>query len=248
MHPILFRIGKVSVYSYGFMMALGIAVAVVGMRRMFKQNGYPEEKLYDLALVAVISGLIGSRLFYVVFYAWDAFLENPLMFFDLQGGGLVFYGSFLGGLVGGIVYLWRQKMPFWEVADMAAPYLALAYAIGRVGCFLNGCCYGKPTSLPWGVVFPGIGGVARHPTQIYSSLAALGLFVFLSWLYSRRHFSGQVFLCYVAGYALIRFIIEFWRENLVLWAGLTVGQVMALAAILLTLPFYMVLKRGIRHG
>lgn len=90
MHPILFRIGKVSVYSYGFMMALGIAVAVVGMRRMFKQNGYPEEKLYDLALVAVISGLIGSRLFYVVFYAWDAFLENPLMFLICKGEGWCF--------------------------------------------------------------------------------------------------------------------------------------------------------------
>jgi len=230
-------------------LALGIAVAIVGMRRMFKQNGYPEEKLYDLALITVISGIIGSRLFYVVFYAWDAFLENPLMFFNLQEGGLVFYGSFLGGLVGGLVYLWRQKMPFWEVADMAAPYLALAYAIGRVGCFLNGCCYGKPTGLPWGVVFPGVDGLPRHPTQVYSSLAALGLFAFLSWLYRRRSFSGQVFLCYVAGYALMRFIIEFWRENLVLWAGLTVGQVTALAAILLTLPVYTVLKkRGILRG
>ena len=247
MRPILFKIGGFSIYSYGVMLALGIAAAVVGMRSLFKERGYPEEKLYDLALIAVISGIIGSRLFYIVFYAWDAFLQNPLLFFKLWQGGLVFYGSLLGGLVGGLIYLAVQKMPFWEVADMAAPYFALAYAIGRIGCFLNGCCYGKATAVPWGVVFPVVDGLPRHPTQLYSSVAALGLFVFLSRLYRRRRFPGQVFTCYLGGYAVVRFVIEFWRENLILWAGLTVGQVMALAAVLASIILYAVLGRGIQH-
>ncbi len=247
MHPILIKIGNVPIYSYGTMLALGIAAAVIGMRRLFKERGYPEEKLYDLVLVAVISGIIGSRLFYVLLYAWDAFRENPWLFLRLHEGGLVFYGSLLGGLIGAVVYLAAQKMSFWEVADMAAPYLALAYAIGRVGCFLNGCCYGKPTELPWGVVFLAVDGLTRHPTQLYSSIASLGLFAALCRLYPRRGFPGQVFICYLAGYGLIRFVIEFWRENLVLWPGLTVGQVMALAAVLLACVLWVLLRRGAYH-
>ena len=122
--------------------------------------------------------------------------------------------------------------------DLFAPYLALGYAFGRIGCFLNGCCFGTPTTLPWGVVFPGLDLVPRHPAQLYSALLSLGLCAFLLRLYPRRRFDGQVFLAYVIGYALLRFGVEFVRENLIIWGGFSIAQVVAAAILVIAGVFY----------
>ncbi|MCR4399513.1 MAG: prolipoprotein diacylglyceryl transferase, partial [Syntrophomonadaceae bacterium] len=126
----------------------------------------------------------------------------------------------------------------WDAADIVAPYLALAYAVGRVGCFLNGCCYGRPTTLPLGVVFPSVDSLPRHPTQLYSVLAGLILYMVLRRLLRARRFEGQVILAYLGGYSLLRIAIEFFRENLVVWHGLTMAQVTALAVLLAVAPLY----------
>lgn len=234
----LFRWGALKVYSYGVMVALAILVATTGLAREFRRRGYAEEAAFDLAVIAVLAGLAGARLYYVVFYAWEWFRLHPLSILDLRSGGLVFFGAILGGMVGFVVAVKWKKLPPWSAADMVAPYLALAYAVGRVGCFLNGCCYGRPTTLPLGVVFPSVDSLPRHPTQLYSVLAGLILYVVLRRLLRARRFEGQVILAYLGGYSLLRIAIEFLRENLVVWHGLTMAQVTALAVLLAVAPLY----------
>lgn len=248
MYPVLYKFASVNIYAYGVMLAVAITVAVVGILRVFRAQGYPEEAVFDMAIIMVLGGLLGARIFYVVFYAWDYFLAHPLVFFDLRSGGLVFYGALLGGFLGFVVYIWAKHLPFWDMADIYAPYVALGYAIARIGCFLNGCCYGRPTALPWGVVFPLVDGLPRHPTQLYSSVTGFMLFALLYWLYPRRTFRGQVLLVYLLGYALLRFVLEFWRENLVIWPGLTLAQVTALAVVAVAAPLYLFRARNRRSG
>ena len=195
----------------------------------------------------VVCGILGARLFYVAFYAPDYFMANPWTVFDLRTGGLVFYGGLLGGLLGALGYIRKKRLSFWNLADILAPFLALGYSIARIGCFLNGCCYGKPTELPWGMVFPSVDLVSRHPTQLYSSFLSFLLFAYLYRLFPRRSFSGQVFLAYLAGYGVIRFIVEFWRENLVVWQGFTIAQVIAFLVVLVVIPFYLSRKRNQKH-
>ncbi len=239
MHPILFQFGDRPIYAYGVMLALAIAICEILLLRTAKRYGFKEETILDISIIAIICGVLGSRLFYVYFYEWEYYSQHLLAILDLRRQGLVFYGSIIGGVLGVLLYLKTKKTSFWEISDLFAPYLALGEAIGRIGCFLNGCCYGQPTALPWGIVFPGLDAVPRHPTQIYSTLLGLGLFVFLTWFYRRRKFQGQVFLVYVMGYAVLRFIVEFFRENLVVWHSITIGQATAFGiAVLAALTYW----------
>jgi phosphatidylglycerol:prolipoprotein diacylglycerol transferase len=245
--PVLFQVGGLPIYSYGLMLAIAVAVGLFGALKLARIEGCEEDLIYELTIVMVVCGILGARLFYVVFYAPDYFAANPWAVLDLRTGGLVFYGGLLGGLLGGLGYIVKKRLSFWNLADIFAPFLALGYSIARIGCFLNGCCYGKPTELPWGVVFPSVDLVSRHPTQLYSSFLSLLLFTFLYWLFPRRSFSGQVFLTYLAGYGVVRFIIEFWRENLVVWHGFTIAQVTAVLVILMVIPIYLSRKKNKKY-
>ena len=188
MYPILLKIGSITVYSYGFMLALGVGVSLILIMRKARKEGIDEEAVLDLTIITVLSGLIGARLFYVFFYDWEYYRLNPLQILDFRNEGLVWYGAFILGAAAALLYVRIKRLSFWRTFDLFAPYLALGYAFGRIGCFLNGCCFGTPTDLPWGVVFPGLDAVPRHPAQLYSTLLSLGLFAFLLWLYPRRRF------------------------------------------------------------
>ncbi len=238
MHPIVFKIGELSVYSYGFMLALGVAVSLILVARQARKKGIDEEVVLDLAIISVLAGLIGARLFYVFVYDWDYYRLNLLQILDFRNEGLVWYGALILGLLVALAYIKIKRLPFWEITDLFAPYLALGYAFGRIGCFLNGCCFGIPTTVPWGMIFPGLGLIPRHPTQLYSAFLSLVLFVYLLRLYPRRRFTGQVFLTYVIGYALLRFGIEFFRENLIVWAQFTIAQVVAAAIVIIAGAIY----------
>ncbi|MGE5404418.1 MAG: prolipoprotein diacylglyceryl transferase [Candidatus Saccharibacteria bacterium] len=247
MHPILFQIGKLSIHSYGFMLAIGFTLSLVLFLRRGKQEGFQEDNLLDLDIVAIISGLLGARLFYVFFYDCSYFSQHLLEIFDPRSQGLVFYGSLLLGIPVTIAYVKYKKLSFWKVTDLFAPFVALGYAFTRIGCFLNGCCYGKPTDLPWAVVFPNLDPLPRHPTQIYSSVISFGLFFLLYWLYKRRRFDGQIFAVYLVLYSAIRFMIESLRENLVVWQGLTISQVIAAGGIVIGGIMYLWLAKKPPH-
>jgi len=218
MFPELFRVGHLTVYSYGVLMGLGTLLAVVWPVRLARRDGIPVAKAEGLALVIVLSAVIGSKLLTVFDYP-DFYSGNLDRVMD-RGG--VFYGGFLLAVVASALYMWITKLPGWRVADCVAPGLALAQGLGRIGCFLAGCCWGRETDLPVGVTFTSdlahqITGVPLrvklHPTQLYEAALVLLAIPFLLWLRKHKSFDGQVVLIYVLYYAVARFFLEFLRGD-----------------------------------
>jgi len=221
MYPILFRIGSFPVNTYGVFLALAFLAAIFTTVKLAERDGLPKEKIYDLCLWLLLSSLLGSKL--LMFLTEPEYRQNPKLLFSLdflRSGG-VFYGGLIGALIAGFVLMRRWKLPWWKTADACAPGIALGNFFGRQGCFSAGCCWGKPTKLPWGVQFSEAGheitgvptGVALHPTQLYESFAMLIVFFFLLWLHKKKKFSGQVILAYAVIYATVRFLIEFLRAD-----------------------------------
>jgi phosphatidylglycerol:prolipoprotein diacylglycerol transferase len=221
MYPELFRIGNFPINTYGVLMALSFLIALYVAARLGERDGLRRERVYDLGLWMLLAGLVGSKLLLMV--VEPEYRSEPLRLisFDFLRSGGVWYGGFLGGLAAGIFLMRRYRLPFWKTADAFAPGLAIGQSIGRQGCFAAGCCWGKPTTLPWGVEFTPLGhevtgvplGVHLHPTQLYESFAMLALFFLLVWLHRRKRFSGQVLLSYAVLYGLTRFVIEFFRDD-----------------------------------
>jgi phosphatidylglycerol:prolipoprotein diacylglycerol transferase len=195
----------------------GILVTV----KLAERDGLPRQKIYDLSLWMLLAGLIGSKI--LMLFTEAEYRENPmqLVSLDFLRSGGVWYGGLLGGVLVGYLLMKRYQLPWWKTADAFAPGLAVGNFFGRQGCFAAGCCWGKPTTLPWGVKFTEQGhqitGVPTdtylHPTQLYESFAMLLVFFFLFWLHKRKRFSGQVILAYALLYSVIRFAIEFVRDD-----------------------------------
>ena len=241
MHPVLFQIGPVKVFAWGFMLALAVIIAVIGIGRQLEKEGYKAEMGMDLILLAVVFGIIGGRVAYIVTYEWTDFLTNPWMVLSFRDGGvqgLVWYGSLVGGVIPFLWYLRKKALPVWPVVDIFAPFLALGYAVVRIGCFLGGCCYGKVTSSPLGLVFPTVDTCTRYPTQLFSSVLNFVLFLVLIWLYPRRRFPGQVFIVYIIGYSVYRFIVEYFRESLIMVGPISLGQVCTLVLLGIGIALY----------
>ncbi len=223
MFPKLFQIGPIPIYSYGLLTALGFVLAIVWPIHLAKKEGIPAVKMEGLGLVIVITAGVGSKLLtaldYPGFYSgdWNHFLWSQV----LQRGG-VFYGGFLLAVAGSALYCRLAGLPGWQVADCVAPGLAVAQGLGRVGCFLAGCCWGIPTHLPFGVTFTSelahnTTGVPLqlklHPTQLYEAGVVLLSIPFLMWLRKTKSFHGEVMLAYVLFYAIARFFLEFFRGD-----------------------------------
>jgi phosphatidylglycerol:prolipoprotein diacylglycerol transferase len=238
MYPILFRIGPVKIYSYGVMIALGVITAVYLARQQAKKEGLNAEVIVDMGLYAIISGILGARLFYVLANIKD-YLREPAEIIMLHHGGLVIYGGIILGILTGILFLKKRGLPVLKTADMVIPYVALAQSIGRIGCLLNGCCYGKPTHLPWGIYFPGK-PFALHPTQIYFCLNALAVFLILSVIQRRKRFNGQTFIFYFLLYPFGRFLIEFLRGDSprIILGIFTLSQLISAVLFFLALGLY----------
>lgn len=222
MYPELFRIGDFPVNTYGVMLAVGMLLALFVASRLAARDGLPRERIYDLGLWTLIGGLLGSKI--LMF-----FVEPNVEIFSLdflRSGG-VYYGGFIGGLVTLVVLIRFYKLSFWKVADAFVPGLALGQAIGRLGCFAAGCCWGKPTDAFCGVQFTkeaneftGVpiqtdagAPLHLHPTQLYESIAMLIVFGILVYLHKNKKFDGQVLIAYGIIYAIVRFIIEFFRDD-----------------------------------
>ena len=223
MHPILFHFGVFTFYSYGLMLALGFLAATTLAGRRASRVGLDPTRIQTLGGVALLAGIAGARAAYVLLNG-PMFRSHPVEIFRLYHGGLVFYGGLAAGLLAGAAYLRRARLPLWKSVDLMIPPLVLAHAIGRIGCFLNGCCYGKPSMLPWAVAFPAE-GIPRHPTQLYESGALVLLFFFLKGLERRNPQPGSIALTYGFGYGAWRLLIEFLRgDNPIVAFGLTPFQ------------------------
>ncbi len=221
MYPELFRIGNFPINTYGVFLAIAFLCAILIAVRLARRDGLPAEKIYDLSLWMLLAGLVGSKI--LMLFTEPDYRENPALFLSLdflRSGG-VWYGGLLGAVLAGYFLMKRYKLPWWKTADACAPGIAIGNFFGRQGCFAAGCCWGKPTTLPWGVKFTEAGhqitGVPidahLHPTQLYESFGMLLVFLFLLWLHKRKRFDGQVILAYALLYSAIRFAIEFVRDD-----------------------------------
>jgi phosphatidylglycerol---prolipoprotein diacylglyceryl transferase len=252
MYPVLFRIGNFPIHSYGVFLALAFLCAILVTVKLAARDGLPRQKIYDLCLWMLLASLVGSKI--LMFFTEPEYRDQPLQLLSLdflRSGG-VFYGGLLGAVVTGYLLMRHYKLPWWKTADACAPGIALGNFFGRQGCFAAGCCWGKPTTLPWGVKFSELGheitgvpmDVHLHPTQLYESFTMLLVFFFLLWLHKHKRFTGQVILFYALLYSIIRFAIEFVRDDprgdilgLTTLTGLSTSQIISivvgLAALIL---------------
>lgn len=217
MYPDLFEWGFLHVRSYGVMLAVAFLVGTWLSMREARRLGIDEDKIVNVILVVLVASVLGARALYVMEHVQE-FRREWGSVIALWQGGLTLYGGIIAGTIAGLIAAKRFGLPMWTVADTLTPALALGTAFGRVGCFLNGCCYGRPTSLPWGVHFPPdsfagleFGNAAVHPSQLYFALAGFLLFVF-AWA-MRRKFAvpGTLFWSFIILFALTRIPLDFTR-------------------------------------
>lgn len=227
MHPILFEIpridlgswviGPIPIRLYGLMIGVGFLLGMTLAARQAKKEGINPDRVLDMGVYLLLAAIVGSRLLYV-FTSLHEFRNNPLDVFAIWKGGLVFYGGLLAAVPVGIWYVKKHSLPVWQTADIMAPSISLAHAFGRLGCFFAGCCYGAPCSGPACITFNDPRslaplGVSLYPTQLMESGGELIIFGLLLALRRYKRFDGQIFGLYLLLYAVLRFVLEFFRGD-----------------------------------
>jgi phosphatidylglycerol:prolipoprotein diacylglycerol transferase len=243
--PVFFELGPLRLRWYGLMYMIGFALMYLLMRRASDRRRAPlsRDDIYDLLFYMILGVMIGGRLGYVLFYDLGSYLQDPLSIVAIWRGGMSFHGGLLGTLAATILVTRRRGWNFWAVADMVA-MAAPAMGLVRIGNFINGELFGRETSLPWAMVFPGGGDVGRHPSQLYEAvLEGLVLFLIGWWIYSRRYPDGTTFWGLLMSYGVVRFAVEFVREpdpqigfDL---GALTRGQLLSLPMLLIGAVFFL---------
>lgn len=251
MYPVLVRIGPLTIHTYGFLIATGFLVALWLAARQAKAVGIRRDDIIDLGFYILLAAIVGSRIFFVL-TNWSYYENNPLDIVKIWKGGLVFYGGLLFTIPTAIWYVRRKRLDFWRTFDVFAPSIAIGHAIGRLGCFFAGCCYGKPAEgIPWSVTFTNpeslaMRGVPLHPVQLYE--AAGELLNFLVLVFMRRHqaFRGQLFVMYILNYSIIRLIVEMFRGDEVrgfIMPGLSIAQGISLVIAAVAITSLLVLRK-----
>lgn len=264
MYRILFTIGSFPIYTYGVMMALALVTGILFAMKEAKRIGENPERILDIGFFVVLGTIIGGRLGYVIFHL-DYYLRKPIEISYFRQGGLSFLGGFLVAYFLCWLYIKRTKISFWKYADIAAPSIAIGLGIARIGCFLNGCCYGL-LSENYGIKFPALnmppvylqqlkdGLIASGspnslpviPTQLYSSLYGFLIFFILLWMKKYKKYDGFLILNFFIIYSISRFIVEFFRfyeNNYKVFNLLTVTQIILIGVILVSLVFMNILKK-----
>lgn len=222
MHPILFELGPITIYSYGVLLAAAYLLGLWMAARRARHAGLDGNKVLDLGIWVIIAALVGAKALLLI-VDWDQFTSSWQEFTTLLRSGGVFYGGLIAAVVVCIHQLRKHRLPLWTSADLFAPGIALGYMVGRLGCLLAGCCYGRPTDVSWAITFTdpmanlNVGtplNVPLHPTQIYESAAGLVILLALLAIERRgRAFAGRTFWLFVLFYSVSRFFIEFYRGD-----------------------------------
>ena len=254
MYPVLFHWRTFTLYTYGPLIAVAVLAGLWLARRRAPQFGLDPEKVWTVGIYAVLAALAGAKVWFVL-AEWEYYSNHPreiLSFSTLLSGG-VFYGAFLSAALVGVVYSWRHKLNPLAILDLYSPTGALGHAIGRLGCFAAGCCYGKPTRIPWSVTFTNpvaqdlAGtplGIPLHPTQLYESACEFVIFIFLLWLAKRQRFTGEIFGAYAILYGVTRGTIEFFRDDpgRTVFAGGAFSLMQVVSVILIVLGAWLLLR------
>ncbi|MFH0779936.1 MAG: prolipoprotein diacylglyceryl transferase [Parcubacteria group bacterium] len=248
--PVIFQIGIFPIHWYGFLMVIGGLLGLFVVLKLARRYGVDKNSIYDLLVYFVVGGVVGARVYYVV-YAWQLYQNNWLDVFKIWQGGLAVHGVMIGGMAGVLIYYFFKKINFWLFADLAATGLAAAQIVGRVGNYFNQEIFGKPTNLPWGIL---IDAAARptefsganyfHPTFLYESLGNVIILCVLIGLHflkirNKTLKDGNIFFLYIILYSILRFFLEFLRTDYsplvfgVRWAQLFSALLIIAAAALL---------------
>jgi phosphatidylglycerol:prolipoprotein diacylglycerol transferase len=227
-----------------FLSAIALAL------REARREGEDANKILDLCFYILVAAIVGARILYVLIN-WSAFRHDPFEIVRIWHGGLVFYGGFIGALIAALWYIKRKGLPLLKTADIMAPSIAFGQFVGRIGCFFSGCCYGKTCDLPWAVIFTHTEslapkGVPLHPTQLYSALNSLLIFLVLVGLKRIKGFGGQIFWAYVLLYGVTRFILERFRgdERCRFIEGmLSTSQLIGLIMAVIAIAMMVILRR-----
>ena len=266
MYPYLIRLENISIASYPFLFGLGITVAGIVMLILGKRDGYSIKQIGNLFILLAFSVLIGGRILFIIEF-YPQFSGNWAKMIELSNGGQIFYGGLILSILMLIVYCKRAKLKITTAMDLTIVAVPLGLAIGRLGCFCKGCCYGEPSNFAWALSFPKnidteeniVGCPAYlhqlndglisslhshtlpiHPTQLYSAAVSLVIFVFMLWLWKKEYAKGKLLFVYLAMYSVFRFLIEFIRENEIIACGLTISQLISLIIIILISIYFIV--------
>lgn len=222
MHPILFDSGSFTVYTYGVLLAAAYLLGLQFALTRAGTRGLDRQRVMDLGIWIIVSALAGAKLMLLI-TDFHQYTQSPRALIDLVRSAGVFYGGLIGAIVVAFVYMRRYRLPLWTTTDVFAPGIALGHAVGRLGCLMAGCCFGRPTTVPWAITFTNPAaslnsdtplGVPLHPTQLYESGAEAVILAFLLWAERKgRPFPGRTFWTYLLLYAVSRFVIEIFRGD-----------------------------------
>ena len=228
MDRVAFSIFGIDVMWYGVLMATGMILGTLIALKEAKRVGIKEDDVLDLAIFAIPAGLLGARLYYVIFN-WGYYSQNPSQILNFRGGGMAIHGALIAGVLTGYIYTRIKKINFLKMADAVIIGMPLAQAIGRWGNFINGEAHGGPTDLPWGIM---VNGEKVHPTFLYESIWNVGVFVVL-WLFrKKKQYEGQIIVWYAGLYSLGRFFIEGMRTDSLMLGPLRMAQVISLTGVI----------------
>ena len=236
--PILVNIGPLAVRWYGLMYLVGFVAAYYLAKSRLQRTGWNEDDLSDLLFWGFMGVILGGRVGYVLFYQFSYFLSDPLYLFKIWEGGMSFHGGLLGVITAIFLFAKKKQSTFLVVGDFVAPLVPIGLGAGRIGNFLNAELWGRTTDVPWGIIFPAAGNVARHPSQLYQfALEGVVLFTVVWWYSKKPRGAGAVGGMFLLCYGVFRFIVEFFREpdaHLGLYAtGLSQGQYLSLPMVML---------------
>jgi phosphatidylglycerol:prolipoprotein diacylglycerol transferase len=238
MHPVFLKFGSFTIHTYGVLVALGFLIGLSLAGRRGQRDGIEPQIISDLGVWLIVVGMVGAKLFHIVFFWEDFSLAWRIEGVRSLREGFVFYGGFIGASIATIVYAQRHQILLWKLADLLAPLVALGHVFGRLGCFFHGCCFGYPSHASWAVRYPAahmMHDIPVHPTQLYEVAGNLVLFAALSLSSRRKRFDGQIWWWYVFAYGALRFGIEFFRGDYDMhYFGIfTIAQLVAMTLIVI---------------
>ena len=239
MDKVAFTIFGIDIMWYGVLMSLGMILGSLIAIKEAKRVGLKEDDILDLAIFAIPLGLLGARLYYILFNL-DYYLENPSQILNFRGGGMAIHGALIAGFLTGYIFCKIRKLDIFKMADTVILGMPLAQSIGRWGNFINQEAHGGPTDLPWGIM---VDGVKVHPTFLYESIWDLGIFIFLVMFRKNKKYDGQVLFYYIGLYSLGRFFIEGLRTDSLMIGPLRMAQVISLVFILCAILGHLYLSK-----